>query len=139
MMNWKTVLAGVVTTVIISLSFQLVFVLAASLIGSADSGGFISTYHQELWYASAMVSHSISMAVGGAVTVLLFSHSQHIRHAAIVGGLASSVFLVPLLLVGSLNLQSLIYVTLGSGCAALAASAITRYCDSSTKPLLDQG
>ncbi|OMH39049.1 hypothetical protein [Motiliproteus sp. MSK22-1] len=136
-MNWKTILAGVVTTVIISLSFQLVFVLAASFIGNAGSGsGFISTYRQELWYASAMVSHSISMAVGGATTVLLFSHSQHIRHAAIVGGLASSVFLVPLLLVGTLNLQSLVYVILGSGCAALAALAITRYC--AEEPLLDQ-
>ena len=129
MLSWKTLSAGVLITVVISLSFELVFILAASFIGGPGStDGLLAEYRQQLWYLSALLTHCLSMAVGGAITVLLFSHHHHIRHAVIVGILASSSSLISLLSLGTLNLMSLLYVMLGGSCAGLAALWITRIC-----------
>ncbi len=128
MISWKTTLLGTFTTIVINLGCQLIFILAASFVGSADAGEFFTEYRDQLWFASAMLTQCISMALGGAATVLLYARHRHLLHAALTGALASLVSLLTLMATGEVNLMSMVLILLGTGFSAAGGQLIIRIC-----------
>ncbi len=125
-MNWKTLLVGTVATVVITLIFQLLFIVVAIGIGmSSHDSWFIAAYKKQLWFATALLTHCLSLAAGGLVTVY-FAEQRPLLHAAVVGVLASIITLATSMANRDFSLMSGMLVVLGALSATLSAGIICR-------------
>ena len=127
MNNWKAVTAGVLTTIILVLMSQLIFILAAAYIGGAKGDlAFLAQHKETLWLVLALLSFCISMTMGGVATAL-FSQTNRIRNALIVGAVVSCLSLFASLGSDRLTPSSALLVILGVTFAALGAAAWQRW------------
>ncbi|MES9857812.1 MAG: hypothetical protein ABW166_14605 [Sedimenticola sp.] len=122
MNNWKAITAGTITTIILLIISQLVFVLVAAFIGDAKGElAFISEHKELLWQAIGLLSFCISMMVGGMATAF-FSQTDLTRNALIVGGVVSCLSLLATIQNGKITVSSALLVILGIAFAAVGSA-----------------
>lgn len=91
MINWNAVIGGSITTVLIVIVKDLIFVMFASLVGAyGNTHPWFAPYTDQIWFYSALAVYCISMALGGAVTIY-YDDSRKTLNAFIVGIIASLV------------------------------------------------
>ena len=113
MINWKALIAGFVSTVIIGLINQLVFVLLAAYLGNVGvSISFMSEYKEEIWFVFGMLTYCFSMAAGGFFTGF-FANKNEMLHGALAGGLASIISLLSSTTSGELTAMSPLLLVFG--------------------------
>ena len=66
MISWHAVIGGSITTVIIVVLKDLVYVLFASLIGAyGNAHPWFVPYMEHIWFTSALIVYCFSMILGG--------------------------------------------------------------------------
>jgi hypothetical protein len=87
-MDWKAIIVGFISTVIVGLFCQLVFILMAAYIGGAGDGwDFLANNKEVLWFASALLTYCLVMLVGGLITASI-ARTSRVLNATTVGVLA---------------------------------------------------
>ncbi|MCW8886625.1 MAG: hypothetical protein OQK12_15465 [Motiliproteus sp.] len=91
MISWHAVIGGSITTVLIVVLKDLIYVLFASLIGAyGNAHPWFVPYMEHIWFFSALLVYCASMILGGAVT-MYFDDDKRLSSAFIVGIVASLV------------------------------------------------
>ena len=119
--NWRAISLGIVTTVIVWLISQLIYVLVASAIGIVSSNqdmGFFSAYKEQLWFVTAMLVYCLTMIAGGLMTSFL-AEDHFILNATLVGGITGCLIVATSLGMGQLTWISGLLILFGFIFAAL--------------------
>ncbi|MEH6627997.1 MAG: hypothetical protein V7739_16260 [Motiliproteus sp.] len=120
MINWKAVIGGAITTVLMVIIIDLIYVLFASLLASYGNGyPWIAAIKDDLWFYSALSVYCFSMTLGGMVTIY-FDDERKAINAFVVGILASMTSVWSMAPANTeFNTMSLVFLVLGVAASTL--------------------
>ncbi len=138
MINWQAVIGGSITTVVIVVLKDLVYVLFASLIGAyGNAHPWFVPYLEYIWFYSALAVYCFSMMLGGAVT-MYFDDERQVLSAFIVGIIASLVAVWSMAAPNTeYNSMSLVFLVVGIIAATFGGWWATRH-DRQNLPLVKE-
>ncbi len=123
-MDWKAITVGFVSTVIIGLVIQLVYVLVAALVGAYGfQSPWLSEYKEVLWLGGAALAFIIAMLIGGAITIA-FARSTHLINPIVACTLAGLVSLMTSLDYSHLQWLSLVYLLMSGVFSAIGGKIV---------------
>lgn len=121
MLDFKGLLFGTVTTTIIFLTSQLIFILVAAYSGLAGvESAFWTQYKEIIWQGMGIATMCFSMLLGGALMRCFVGENQAL-HGFIVGAIISLFFAWSTAGRGDINLTGILVFTSGALCCALGA------------------
>lgn len=127
MLNKTAITTATIITVFFGLICQLAFILGAAAIGNIDdSYTFFDTYKHEIWFGLGLLTHCVTVLVGGAITAF-FIYEHMALHAGLVGGLATAISLAMSVGNDQFTSMSIFLILSGIGLAILGGLAWNRW------------
>ncbi|MBL3526339.1 MAG: hypothetical protein JMN27_07955 [gamma proteobacterium endosymbiont of Lamellibrachia anaximandri] len=123
-MDWKATAIGFVSTVIVGLVIQLIYVLVAALIGAYGfHSPWLSEYKEVFWLGGATLAFAITMLMGGAITVAV-ARSSRLINPVVACTLAGLVSLMTSLDYSHLQWLSLVYLLMSGVFSAIGGKIV---------------
>ena len=125
-MNWKSLIAGSLATLVIGLINLAVFTLSSAYTGTyaANSDFFVSNRSQ-IYFVIGFATFCCTMGLGGYVTALMAGQKE-VRHGATVGTVVGGFSLLSSMTVGDFSLTSIVIILFSGICGALGGVLVKK-------------